>query len=55
MIFSEEQKEDERQIVSVASGSTALVSHKRKRLRKPDTNVVSIKFNKLLQPGNYKI
>jgi hypothetical protein len=43
--------EDEKQVVSAAGGSS-VVSHKRKRLRKPDTNVLSVKFNRLLQPGN---
>jgi hypothetical protein len=40
----------QRQSVS-ATHDAASVSHKRKRLRKPDTNVLSIKFNRLLQPG----
>lgn len=34
-----------------ATDDASAVSHKRKRLRKPDTNVVSIKFNRLLQPS----
>ncbi len=49
MILSESEKQ---QIVSAAGGSS-VVSHKRKRLRKPDTNVLSVKFNRLLQPGNF--
>ncbi len=51
MILSGDGKEHQKQLVS-ASGNTSVVSHKRKRLRKPDTNVLSIKFNRLLQPGN---
>ncbi|CAF2229853.1 unnamed protein product [Rotaria magnacalcarata] len=47
----EGEKHHEHQVVSTTSGSTALTSHKRKRLRKPDTNVLSVKFNRLLQPG----
>lgn len=39
--------------MSAASEQSA-ISHKRKRLRKPDTNVLSVKFNQLLQPGNLK-
>ncbi|CAF2515663.1 unnamed protein product [Rotaria sp. Silwood2] len=47
---SEGEKQHEQQIVA-ATGSSALASHRRKRLRKPDTNVLSVKFNRLLQPG----
>ncbi|CAF1159927.1 unnamed protein product [Rotaria sp. Silwood1] len=47
---SEGEKQHEQQIESAAS-SSAIASHRRKRLRKPDTNVLSVKFNRLLQPG----
>ncbi|CAF0832318.1 unnamed protein product [Rotaria sordida] len=47
---NKEEKQNEQQIVS-ATGSSTLASHRRKRLRKPDTNVLSVKFNRLLQPG----
>jgi hypothetical protein len=50
LISSDERKQ---QVVS-ATGHSALANHKRKRLRKPDTNVLSVKFNRLLQPGNTK-
>lgn len=46
-------KEDEQQVVSTMSEQSA-TSHKRKRLRKPDTNVLSVKFNQLLQPGYFE-
>ncbi len=42
----------EQQIVSVP-GESSVVSHKRKRLRRPDTNVLSVKFNQLLQPSKF--
>ena len=47
--FSADAKEH--RIVSTVSEQSA-ASHRKKRLRKPDTNVLSVKFNRLLQPGN---
>ncbi|CAF4398598.1 unnamed protein product, partial [Adineta steineri] len=44
------ERRPQHQVVSMPD-KTAVVSQKRKRLRKPDTNVLSITFNKLLQPG----
>lgn len=49
---SGDTNEHQKQVVSV-TGEASSVSHKRKRLRKPDTNVLSVKFNQLLQPGKF--
>ena len=46
MISSAREEQNEKQVVS------AMPVSKRKRLRKPDTNVLSIRFNRLLLPGN---
>lgn len=52
--FSEEKQEEKTLAVpSDTAVAVAATSHKRKkRLRKADTNVLSVKFNRLLQPGN---
>lgn len=50
--FSADAKE-QRMVSTFTEQSAA--SHKKKRLRKPDTNVLSVKFNRLLQPGNLNI
>ncbi len=51
LFFREDAKEQQ---VVAAKGETSMVSHKRKRLRRPDTNVLSVKFNELLQPGSLR-
>jgi len=52
-LFSSFSASEDKQLVVVADDASAL-SHKRKRLRKPDTNIISIKFNRLLQPSKKK-
>jgi hypothetical protein len=46
--FSEIEPQQE---IATASASSKALKRK-KRLRKADTNVLSVKFNRLLQPGN---
>ncbi len=45
-------EDEQKKQVAVPSGASS-TSHKRKKhLRKADTNVLSVRFNRLLQPGN---
>ena len=39
-------------VVSASAHESSTVTKRKKRLRKADTNVVSVKFDRLLQPGN---
>lgn len=47
LYFSEESTP-----ASASAGASSMIQKKKKRLRKADTNVVSVKFDRLLQPGN---
>jgi hypothetical protein len=53
-IKDKKDQQQQKQVVSV-TGESSAVNPKRKRLRRPDTNVLSVKFNRLLQPGNLKV
>lgn len=48
------QQQQQLVVPDAATVGVASTSHKRrKHLRKADTNVLSVRFNRLLQPGKY--